>query len=101
MDIKKQLIKIEECKKEFQKKELVKSLCDYLSKPKNQKSLEQISKYNYEKTIKKLYTNKEYDLFLQILTSIIQYIPSLSDQYIKKYQMTILDLIIPKIKNNI
>ena len=101
MDIKKQLIKIEECKKDIQKKELIKSLCDYLSKPKNQKTLEQISKYNYEKTIQKLYTNKEYDLFLQILTSIIQYIPSLSDQYLKEYQKTILDLIVPKIENNV
>ena len=100
MDIKKQLKKIDECKKEVQKKELIKALCEYLSKPKNQKQLDQISKFNYAQTIQKLYINKEYDYFLQLLTSIIKNIPSISEHHRKQYKETILDLIIPKIENN-
>ena len=100
MDVKKQLLKIEECKKDIQRKDLVKSLCDFLSKPKNQKTLEQLSKHNYDKTLKKLYDMKEYSLYLDILTSVIEYIPSLTEQYRKNYQEQILNLIIPKIENN-
>ena len=100
MDIKKQLKKIDECKKEVQKKELIKALCEYLSKPKNPKQLDQISKFNYAQTIQKLYINKEYDYFLQLLTSIIKNIPSLSENHRKQYKETILELIIPKIENN-
>ena len=37
MDVKKQLTKIEECKKDNQRKDLVKALCEYLSKPKIKK----------------------------------------------------------------
>ena len=100
MDVKKQLTKIEECKKDAQRKDLVKALCEYLSKPKNQKTLVQLSKHNYDKTISKLYSIKEYSLFLELLISIIQNIPSLSDNYRNQYQETALTLIIPKIENN-
>ena len=100
MDIKKLLTKIENCKKDSQKKELVKTLCTQLSNPKNNKVFESFPKYNYEKTIKILYSNKEFDLFLELVTSVIKYIPSLSDQYRKNYQESILNLIIPKIENN-
>ena len=100
MDVKKQLTKIEECKKDNQRKDLVKALCEYLSKPKNKKTLEQLSKNHYEKTIKKLYDNKEYPLYLELLISIIENIPALTDQYRNKYQESILNLIIPKIEKN-
>ena len=99
MDVKKQLLKIEESKKDIQRKDLVKSLCEYLSKPKNQKINDQLSKHDYNKTIKKLYNIKEYDLFLQLLTSIIQNIPDISDKFRSQYQETILNLIIPKREN--
>ena len=101
MDIKKLLIKIEECKKEAQRKELVKNLCDQILNPKNQKYFEQLSKYNYEKTLNKLYSIKENNLFLELATTIVQNIPTLSDQYRKTYQETILNIIIPKKDNNI
>ena len=100
MDVKKQLNKIEECKKEIQRKDLVKALCEYLSKPKNQKTLDQISKQNYDKTIMKLYSIKEYSLFVDLIISIIQNIPTLSDKYRKEYQETILNIIIPNKENN-
>ena len=48
MDIKKLLTKIEECKKESQRKELVKNLCNQILKPKNQNILN-----NYQSTIMK------------------------------------------------
>ena len=101
MDIKKLLIKIEECKKESQRKELVKNLCNQILKPKNQKYFEQLSKHNYEKTLNKLYSIKENNLFLEIVTTIIQNIPTLSDQYRKTYQETILNIIMTKKDNNI
>ena len=101
MDIKKLLIKIEECKKDTQRKELVKSLCDQILKPKNQKYFEQLSKHNYEKTLNKLYSIKEISLFLELVATIIQNIHALSDQYRKTYQETILNIIMPKNENNI
>ena len=101
MDIKKLLTKIEECKKESQRKELVKNLCNQILKPKNQKYFEQLSKHNYEKTLNKLYSIKENNLFLEIVTTIIQNIPSLSDQYRKTYQEAIFNIIMPKKDNNI
>ena len=101
MDIKKLLIKIEDCKKDTQRKELVKNLCDQILKPKNQKYFDQLSKHNYEKALNKLNSIKEFNLFLELVTTIIQNIPTLSDQYRKTYQETILNIIIPKKDNNI
>ena len=100
MDVKKQLTKIEDSKKEMQRKDLVKALCEFLSKPKNQKSLDQLSKYNFDKTIKRLFDIKEYSLFLELLTSVMEFIPSLTEQFRKNYQEQILNLVIPKIENN-
>ena len=100
MDVKKQLSTIDECKKDILKKDLVKNLCEFLSKPKNTKILEQISKYNYDKTLKKLYDNKEYPLFLELITSVIQNISPITDKYLAQYQEILLNLIIPKIEKN-
>ena len=100
MDIKKQLLKIEECKKDSQRKDLVKSLCEFISKPKTKNLLEQISKHNYEKTLTKLYNLKEYELFFELLISVIQNIPNISDTYRKKYQETLLEFIIPAIEKD-
>ena len=101
MDIKKLLNKIEDCKKETQRKELVKNLCDQILKPKNQKYFDQLPKYNYEKTLNKLYSIKEHNLFLELVTTIIQKIPTLSEQYRKTYQESILNIIMSKKDNNI
>ena len=96
MDAKNILNKIDECKKDIQKKELFNNLKYQMANPKNKKVYEQLLKLNYEKTLNKLYTNKEFDMFLELIISIIQYLSPLSEAYRKKYQDIILELIIPK-----
>ena len=49
MDIKSILNKIEECKKDSQKKELIKNFKYCISNTKTKKAYEQILKLNYEK----------------------------------------------------
>ena len=96
MDVKNILNKIDECKITLQKKELLNYLKNQIANPKNKKVYEQLLKLNYEKTLNKMYTNKEFDIFLEIVMSIIQHLSPLSETYRKKYQKIILDLIIPK-----
>ena len=96
MDIKNILSKIEDCKKESQKKDLLKNFKILIASQKAKKVEEQLSSLNYEKTLNKLYKNKDFDIFLEILTSIIKYIPSLSEIYRKKYQEIILNLVLSK-----
>ena len=96
MDIKSILNKIEECKKDSQKKELIKNFKYCISNTKTKKAYEQILKLNYEKTLNKLFVYKEFDTFLEILISIIKNISALSEAYRQKYQEIILNLIIPK-----
>ena len=107
MDIKNILNKIEECKKDSQKKELLKNLKIQIINCKSKKVYEQLLKINYEKTLDKLYSNKDLDVFLEILILIIQNLSPLSETYRKKYKEIILNIILPKkltgeeeIKNN-
>ena len=100
MDIKTILNKLEDCKKDSQRKELIKNLIYIITYPKTKKIYEQLLKINYIKTLDNLYKHKEYDSFLEILTSIILNLTPLSETYRKKYQETLLNLIIPlKIKD--
>ena len=100
MDIKTILNKLEDCKKDSQRKDLIKNLIHIITYPKTKKIYEQLLKINYIKTLDNLYKHKEYDSFLEILTSIILNLTPLSETYRKKYQETLLNLIIPlKIKD--
>ena len=100
MDIKTILNKLEDCKKDSQRKELIKNLIHIITYPKTKKIYEQLLKINYIKTLDNLYKHKENDSFLEILTSIIQNLTPLTKTYRKKYQETLLNLIIPlKIKD--
>ena len=95
MDIKTILNKIEECKKETQRKELIKNFINNITYPKNKKIYDQMLKINYSKTLDNLYKKKELNSFLEILISIIQNLTPLSETYRKKYQTILLNLIIP------
>ena len=96
MDIKSILNKIEECKKDAQKKELLKVFKYQMTQPKNKKVNEQLLKLNFEKTLNKLIQYKEFDIFMEIVVSIIENLSPLSETYRHKYQEMILNLIIPK-----
>ena len=62
MDIKTILNKIEECKKETQRKELIKNFINSIAYPKNKKIYDQMLKINYSKTLDNLYKKKELNL---------------------------------------
>ena len=96
MDIKSILNKIEECKKDAQKKELLKVFKYQMTQPKNKKVNEQLLKLNFEKTLNKLIQYKEFDIFMEIVVSIIENLSPLSETYRHKYQEMILNIIIPK-----
>ena len=96
MDVKNILNKIDDCKIDIQKKELLNYLKNQIANPKNKKVYEQLLKLNYEKTLNKFYLNKEFDIFVEIIVLIIQHLSPLSETYRKKYQKIILELIIPK-----
>jgi hypothetical protein len=84
MDIKTILNKLEDCKKDSQRKDLIKNLIHIITYPKTKKIYEQLLKINYIKTLDNLYKHKEYDSFLEILTSIILNLTPLSETYRKK-----------------
>ena len=96
MDIKSILNKIEDCKKDLQKKELLKNFKYQIANIKNKKAYEQIVKIDFKKILKKLYQSKEFDIFLEISTSIIEHLYTLTEAYRKIYQEKILNLILPK-----
>ena len=67
-----------------------------MTQPKNKKVNEQLLKLNFEKTLNKLIQYKEFDIFMEIVVSIIENLSPLSETYRHKYQEMILNLIIPK-----
>ena len=102
MDIKKLLLKLEDCKKDYQKKIYLSNICEQIIKYKNDKKYSiQLPTFSYDKTIQKLLANKDYDAFLTLTTTIIENIPSLAFNFRITYQHLILNVIMSIIPNSI